>query len=204
MKKPLKDFIKIFILIFLVVFIIINHQEIVRIFDYKQVYSNFFDKFKKEISLKIKKEKIAYSFETNILQIPELNIDVPIIFEESSSTESMENALERGAAFYPSSVQPGEKGITVILGHSAPFGWPKTDYNWIFSNLSDLKEGDNIFVLFDHKKYIYQVTKTEILDKGEEIPLEASIENMNTLMLISCWPPGKNYKRISIWAEQSF
>ena len=204
MTKFLKDFIKVFILIFLIAFVVIDHQELARIFDYKQVYSNFFDKFKKEISLNFEKEKVEYSFKTNILQIPELNIDVPIIFEESSSTESMENALERGAAFYPPSVNPGEKGTTVILGHSAPFGWPETDYNWIFSNLNDLKTGDNIFVLFDHKKYTYRVVKTEILNKGEEIPLEISMEDTNTLILISCWPPGKNYKRISVLAEQSF
>ena len=94
MTKFLKDFIKVFILIFLIAFIVIDHQELARIFDYKQVYSNFFDKFKKEISLNFEKEKVEYSFKTNILQIPELNIDVPIIFEEISEIIKRKNNIK--------------------------------------------------------------------------------------------------------------
>jgi sortase (surface protein transpeptidase) len=62
-----------------------------------------------------------------------------------------------------------------------------------------LTEKDEIFVHFEHQKYTYYVTKKIFLRKGEEIP-QGLTNSENMLILLSCWPPGKDYKRIAVEA----
>ena len=109
-------------------------------------------------------------------------------------------ALNRGAVYFPNSVLPGDMGQTIILGHSAPPGWPKIKHDWIFTRLSELVEGDEIFVYFNHRKYTYHVSGKIFLDRGEELP-ESLTNSENMLILISCWPPGKDLRRIAVEAK---
>ena len=102
---------------------------------------------------------------------------------------------------YPGSTLPGIKGQTIILGHSAPLGWPKIRYDWVFTNLAHLDKGDKIFVYFNHKKYTYSVKGKLFLNRGEDLPSRLLTNSENMLVLISCWPPGKDFKRIAVNAE---
>jgi LPXTG-site transpeptidase (sortase) family protein len=86
------------------------------------------------------------------------------------------------------------------LGHSAPAGWPKIKYDWVFSRLNELSDGDEIFVYFENKKYTYQFSKKIFLEKGEELP-SLLTNSENILVLISCWPPGKDLRRIAVVAK---
>jgi LPXTG-site transpeptidase (sortase) family protein len=204
-KEKISKFAKIFILVFLIVFAVANKEELKEIFDYKEIFSELFYSKEKESSPgkvgDLREKEYPFSEKSNILEIPKLEVEVPIIFQDSSEISVLEERLNEGAVFYPGSALPGQPGNTVIFGHSAPFGWPKANYNWIFSDINNLEKGDEIFVFFDNKKHSYKVTKKDILEKGEEVPLESLRENTNSLVLVSCWPPGKDYKRIAVWAE---
>jgi LPXTG-site transpeptidase (sortase) family protein len=109
-------------------------------------------------------------------------------------------ALNKGVVLYPQSTLPGESGQTIILGHSAPANWPKIKYDWIFSRISDLEENDEIFLYFNQRKFSYYVKQKIFLEKGEELP-GGLTGFKNTLILISCWPPGKDLRRIAVVAE---
>lgn len=199
----MKSFIKIFIFLFLIIFIIANKGEVGEIFNYKKIYSELFEKIESqetgfsEESL-FSKSDFPKTDKENVLEISKLGIEVPIIFGESESIEDMEKALDSGVAHYPSSDLPGEEGRSLILGHSAPFGWPKINYEWVFSDLNNLEKGNEVFVHFEGRRYSYVVQDKYILEKGEEIPSQS--QSTSELVLISCWPPGKDLKRLAVTA----
>jgi LPXTG-site transpeptidase (sortase) family protein len=132
------------------------------------------------------------------IEISKIKISAPLIVDSRSEKEVVA-ALDRGAVLWPDSVFPGQKGEVVILGHSAPPGWPKIKYDWIFSDLNLLEKGDEITIYFKNKKYVYKVENKIILNRGQDIPKKN--REKSTLYLISCWPPGKNIKRILVEAS---
>jgi LPXTG-site transpeptidase (sortase) family protein len=142
-------------------------------------------------------EDEAYYKQASI-EISKIKISAPLIVDSRSEKEVVA-ALDRGAVLWPDSVFPGQKGEVVILGHSAPPGWPKIKYDWIFSDLNLLEKGDEIIVYFKNKKYVYKVENKIILNRGQDIPQKN--REKSTLYLISCWPPGKNIKRILVEAS---
>ena len=136
----------------------------------------------------------------NSIEIPKINIIAPLISPENDSEESFQASLKKGVMHYPDSVFPGQKGTTIILGHSAPVNWPKIDYDWIFNEISQLELGDEIWLYFNQRKYTYLVREGKVLDRGAAIPLEWLSDSQPSLVLLSCWPPGKDYKRFGVSA----
>jgi len=103
---------------------------------------------------------------------------------------------------YPDFSKPGEEGQTIILGHSAPPGWPDINYDNIFSNLGELEKGDKIFVYYNHKKYTFEVFDKKIFYPSEEDKfLYPDRQDDSLLILLTCWPPGKDFKRLAIFAR---
>ena len=135
------------------------------------------------------------------MEIPKLGILAPLVFvEEGQDEKDVSAALNRGVVHFPESVLPGERGQTIILGHSAPPNWPKIKYDWVFTRISELTEGDEIFVYFNQRKYSFLVSGKFFLDRGEEAP-KLLTNSDNVLVLISCWPPGKDLRRIAVVAK---
>jgi len=148
-----------------------------------------------------KEIKTTYTEKQNTLEIPKINISAPIIFATSTNTAILTKTLDSGVVQYPGSVYPGQIGQIVILGHSAPLGWPKIKYDWVFSDLDKLTAGDNILIDLNNKQYTYVVKSKKIIQRGADIPQDESNTKKSILTLISCWPPGKDYQRITITAE---
>jgi len=134
------------------------------------------------------------------IEIPKLNISAPLIFPSGNQKNDFLEALKRGVIHFPDSVLPGQNGVTIILGHSAPANWPEINYDWVFSNISRLIPGDEIFVFFNHRQYVYKVGEGMILERSAGIPSPWLSNGKPTLILISCWPPGKDYKRYGVVA----
>lgn len=205
-KNKIFIFLKYFIIFYILFFLIINWNDISWIFNYRTVYNLMFDDpvENKELIVKNDQEDLEddyiYSDISNTLEIPRINISVPIIISENKDTDYLTKKLDDGAVLFPDSVFPGEAGQTIILGHSAPSSWPKVKYDWIFGELNLLEEGNEIFVFFNNKKYDYKVIDKIFIEKGEEIPTNLT-NSKNILILISCWPPGKDVQRIAVLAQ---
>ncbi len=131
------------------------------------------------------------------ISIPKLKVTAPLIKVNGTSNADFILPLKKGVALYPLS-EPGQQGRTVILGHSAPAGWPKINYDWVFSDLGHLIQGDEIKITYQGKEYIYTVKNKIILKKGQELPDSKSSEE---LILITCWPPGIDHRRLIILAQ---
>ena len=217
-----------FIAIYLASFLIINWNDVSWIFNYKEVSGlvhNFFYPYgssqvfenasrvpfptipAENINAKnpenISSVKFSYSGQADTVEIPSLSISAPIVYPGTTDTEILKNYLDAGVIYYPGSVTPEQAGKILILGHSAPVNWPKIKYDWVFSRLNNLEPGDLIFITINHKKYAYSVFQKEIIDIGQKINFTNPSDKKNVLVLISCWPPGKDLKRIAVASSLS-
>jgi len=132
----------------------------------------------------------------DVLSIPKLSLVTPIITSATTDTEAIHDLLDSGVVLYPGSVPFGQNGQTVILGHSAPTGWPKIKYDWVFSRLNELQKGDMVAVTYNNITRYYSVVTTRVVTPQDGVP-EPTVSG-NSLALVSCWPPGKDLKRIII------
>lgn len=137
--------------------------------------------------------------EEGVVEIPSLGITVPLLVVNSEDPQDFVEPLKKGVTLFPSAM-PGQKGTAVILGHSAPPGWPRINYDWAFSDIQKLKQGDKVAITFENKEYVYSVTETIFLQKGQEIPAEYLSADDGHIILVSCWPPGIDNKRIGVYA----
>lgn len=133
------------------------------------------------------------------VQISEIGIEAPII--SPGSEEDLGGALGRGVVLLPEGASPGGKGSSILLGRSAPPSWPGIRHDWVFSDLDQLEPGDRVEVAYEGCFYVFEVQKEEILKKGDEIPPRLTRRDDPVLVLIGCWPPGRNYKEVAIVAE---
>jgi LPXTG-site transpeptidase (sortase) family protein len=221
-KEQFKKIIKVAAVIYLASFLIINWNDVSWVFNYKEVsglVSDFFNPYpsidastigayfypnhsqESSVPLVVKNIKTAYTDKQNTLEVPKISISVPIIFSASADKNSLEKDLDSGVVFYPGSVYPGQAGQIVILGHSAPPGWPKIKHDWVFTDLDKLSAGDSILIDVNNKQYTYIVKQKSIIARGADAPQGDFSGGGNDLTLISCWPPGKDYQRITVEAE---
>ncbi len=185
---------KLLLLVFIISFIALNWSDIYWIFNPKVALKGVESLVIREDELV--REKGSYSEEEDSIEILAIDIKAPIIETEGTTDDDYKEALDRGVVHFPDSVYPGERGISVLLGHSAPPGWPKINHDWVFSDVEKLERGDEIVIHFKNRKYVFEVTERVFLEIGEDIPAWTS--NEPEIILLSCWPPGKNIKRIGV------
>ncbi len=228
-KKQLEGFLQIFIPLFIAALIWVNWGSLRDVFDYKAVYSEAVYALKTKLKsgiVTISTPSIdltptggaqaqaispdnasgqAISPETHslTLNVPKIDITAPLQLAKSSDTAYIQNLLKQGVVAYPGYVLPGENGTMIILGHSAPPGWRriKGKYDWIFSDLNELKIGDKIEISGSNKNFSYSVTKKFFVAKGADVPIVSISGSKSIILLITCWPPGVNQRRIIIQAE---
>lgn len=186
---------KYFIFFSLIFFLIFNWSKISWIFNYKGVFSYFSNRIllqkKYEASQKIKenkKEEFEFTEKENSIEIPSIQVFAPLFTGTEEKEEELLKTLDKGPVMLINKALPGQFGPTIILGHSAMREWPKSNPTWVFTYLKDIKEGDEIILNFEHKRYKYKVEKTYILKSGEDFP---TVESENVLFLVTCWPPGR-------------
>ncbi|MFA6376802.1 MAG: sortase [Candidatus Paceibacterota bacterium] len=134
----------------------------------------------------------------DLITIPKINITAPIITAQTTDSNAIHSLLDSGVVLYPGSVGFGKTGQTVILGHSAPEGWPKIKYDWVFSKLEQLEIGDLVVVTYNYETRYYKVAASQVVTPQEGVPAPTVIGN--SLMLVTCWPPGKDLKRLAVEA----
>ena len=135
------------------------------------------------------------------ITIPAIGVNAPLSFVVSTNPDDFLEPLKKGVVHYPSTL-PGQKGASIILGHSAPVGWFGSTYEKVFSDLKDLERGDTISLNVNGESYTYSVSAKFFLDRGKDIPEVLTQTDRSRILLLSCWPPGINNKRIMIQADE--
>ena len=153
-------------------------------------------------TLSIKTHKKPY------LMIPKLNIEVPIIFGSKNDVNSMNIAMDNGVANFEvpgAAAKPGEIGNFVISGHSAGNIYQQSNYKFIFSGLTRMKEGDLIYVDYNNARYTYKVTGTKTVKPTDVAALRKIAkdnEGKPMITLITCVPLGTSRERLLVYGEQ--
>jgi LPXTG-site transpeptidase (sortase) family protein len=138
---------------------------------------------------------------SNILEMPQFNIQVPILQVETPNSDIIYAKLKQGVVLYPGSDIPG-KGYSIIIGHSSQYPWSPGRYKSVFSLLNELEQGDRVYVFWDQKPLVF-----EVKDKNIFLPWPKGTESTETifppsdeitLILQSCWPVGVASKRVAV------
>lgn len=221
--RRIAESLRLFILLFIVILLFSQRGVLKEIFNYKVIYGEavyaFKARFLKDTATSLLVPGVnlvpaptdaaptqirtpAESAESKIiLVIPKISVTAPLLWGETASEQHLLQLLKQGVVAYPASAPIGQEGTTVILGHSAPPGWPKIRYDWVFTNLNKLNAGDLIQISEGGKEYVYEVTKKFFLQKGQEIPLVSINGSKSIIVLLTCWPPGIDQKRLAVQAE---
>jgi len=139
------------------------------------------------------------------LIIPKINVDAPVVYDVPSIAEEVvQEKLKGGVVHYPipgANSLPGQKGNTVILGHSSNDVFDDGAYKFVFVQLDKLNVGDTFYLNYQGTRYTYNVTEKKIIDPTEVSTLV--INNGKPLAtLVTCTPPGTALKRLVVIAEQ--
>lgn len=124
------------------------------------------------------------------LSMPKLKIEDAKVFVDS-------NDLSSGLIQLPGSALPGEKGNLFISGHSAISPW-FIFKKALFANLLDLKKGDEIIIWAGGAKFVYKVVDLKAVDPSDFSVIVPPDNLGRYITLMTCVPPGLNYKRLIV------
>lgn len=146
------------------------------------------DNFPAIVSTLVRESKANYS--EFRLTIPKLKVDREQVFVDS-------NNLNDGLVHLPGSALPGEKGNIFISGHSALSRFFNLQ-SAAFANLTDLKKGDEIVIEANGSKFRYQVISLKVVDPKDVSVINSPDDLGRYISLMTCVPPGLNFKRLIV------
>lgn len=137
--------------------------------------------------------------------IPKINVDAPVVYDVPSLEENVvQEKLKGGVVHYPipgASSVPGQKGNTVILGHSSNDVFDDGAYKFVFVQLDKMEKGDTFYINYNGTRYTYSVTEKKIILPTEVSSLVVATDKP-IATLVTCTPVGTAEKRLVVMAEQ--
>jgi len=136
------------------------------------------------------------------LIIPKVLINKPIIINVDAKNEKVYlEAIKRGIAHAKGSSLPGNPGLGYYFAHSS-----NSDYryqsNAVFYLLGKLELNDSIYI----KDSYGEILEYKVSDKKETLPSETEFLHKEykkeTIVLQTCWPPGRTIKRLLVFASK--
>ncbi|MBP9750250.1 MAG: sortase [Candidatus Peribacteraceae bacterium] len=147
---------------------------------------------------------------TNLLIVPKLNLNVPIVNPPADSLlredwagleNDIQTALQDGVVHYPGTANPGQAGNFFVTGHSSYYAWGEGDYKSVFARLHELEVGDEYWVYYGGDKHRFS-----IVSKAEVQPSDVHVldqpGNQRTATLMTCTPVGTTLRRLVVSAVE--
>jgi len=134
------------------------------------------------------------------LVIPKIGVRSKVIKNVDAGSERQYlSALREGVAHARGTAFPGGEGGVYLFAHSSvPLYRPVKEA--VFARLSELEKDDQVMVYFNGIKYLYLVSRKEILEAGDL----GYFFQEDGLVLQTCWPPGTSLKQLIILARPVF
>ncbi|MBL8029894.1 MAG: sortase [Candidatus Doudnabacteria bacterium] len=138
----------------------------------------------------------------DLLAIPTLNIQAPIVYATSTEEKILQENLENGVVHYMGTAEAGLAGNVYIFGHSSDFLYKKGNFKSVFARLPEIKIGDYINIT-DRQgyEYVYKVYETRVVDSDDVTVLSQNTEGRKILSLQTSYPIGTALKRYLVKAE---
>jgi len=139
------------------------------------------------------------------INIPKINVDYHVSYDVPSIEESVvQEKLKLGVVHYPipgANAMPGQKGNTVILGHSSNDVFDDGVAKFAFVQLDNLQKGDTFYLNYQGTRYTYSVTEKKVIKPTQVGELVLNTDKpMATL--VTCTPIGTALNRLVVFAEQ--
>ncbi len=135
------------------------------------------------------------------LLIPKIGLNSKVFSNiDPSNKDEYMSVLKSGVAHAKFTAFPGNEGLVYIFGHSTDYPWNIKEYNALFYDIKDLKEGDEIIILYNNKPYVYKTLYQKIVD-SDNLTYLNSKTNAKMLVLQTCYPPGTTWKRLIVVAS---
>jgi len=144
----------------------------------------------------VKNNLLDINIENSYLQIPKLNINVPIIWNINSN--DIISQLKNGVVHYNETATPDQAGNVFIVGHSSDYLWSKGNYKQIFALLDKLSNGDYIYIKYNDIIYSYRVSDLKVVSPSQVEVLNSA--NESKLSLMTCVPVGTSLNRLIVTA----
>lgn len=109
-----------------------------------------------------------------------IGLDTNVVRPVSADYTLLDNALAKGAVYYPGSGLTGS-GNMFIFGHSTSYKYVNNKAYQVFNNIKNLKQGDEITVYGQDKAYIYKVREVKLVNASNELVSFSHDRNMLTL-----------------------
>lgn len=197
-------FLKFFVISFVVIFAVLNGRFLLANVSYFTSSGTLPPSDLRDVKLPISSNKTKPLPDKAILTIERLGVSAPIVFNVGSDQKQIYANLENGTVHYSNSPKPGLEGTSIVLGHSSAYPWYKGQYGAVFALLGKLNPGDRFTVQYeDGRTFTFAVKRSIVFSPLSNDARLSEIENTpgSSLVLISCWPVGTNYKRIAVQAE---
>ena len=135
------------------------------------------------------------------LVIPKIELESEIVPNVDSTNEaSYKEQLMKGVAHANGSYFPGQTGPIFLFAHSTDTVFNIEQFNAKFFTLKDLEIGDEILINYKGKLYKYNVSEKQIINPDQ---LDLIREMNASLILSTCFPPGTNWQRLIISAQEA-
>lgn len=135
----------------------------------------------------------SFSITIPSLDIRDLTVTHPA---DTLSNDGLLSVLHDGVGHLFS--YPGRGGKIMVYGHSSGYSWDVSEYTKIFSKVHSLQSGDRVYLTFNGRMYVYQVTGQQKISPSDVRPFTGDGEE---LILYTCWPVGSNKSRLIIKAS---
>ena len=111
------------------------------------------------------------------------------------------NALQTGVAHSKTTTTPNKQGNVFLFAHSAVNFYERNMYSVYFYLLGELEKEDEIFVSYEGIIYKYRVQEVKIVNR-EDIQYLKRSADPDTLVLMTCYPAGTDWKRTVVIAHR--
>lgn len=152
-----------------------------------------------DLTTELTSEEWKKYWEKAYVSIPKINIEAPISFpsvEEYDLEWAILKTLENWVAHRPETQKPDQSWNFFLIWHSSNYPWIKSKYNNIFSKIPRLENGDQVFVYYEWRKFIYEVyTKFVVPSNALDVYWFIPWHNMT---LMTCYPVGTDKSRMIV------
>lgn len=153
-------------------------------------------------SVQEKKPEDIPKGEPNVLQIPSLGIQAPIVQSNGLGEDNFQAALINGVVLYPGTAEIGTVGNSYIFGHSSDFAFSKGNYKTVFALLPKIEIGAEIMAS-DAKGQLfkYKVIDKKVVEKNDLSVLDQNTGGKKILTIQTSYPIGTALKRFVVRSE---
>ncbi len=94
---------------------------------------------------------------------------------------------------------PGKGSKIMVYGHSSGYPWDLSKFTKIFRTINEVQVGTKIYVTYEGKLHVYQVTEKKTIPASDKTAFEPD-EKGEQLVLYTCWPPDSISHRYLVYA----